>query len=96
MVCSLKYETLYFNNRTVLVFATERKNNVDPLLRLQKKVNNIQLFFTKLTGVHLGPVAMLILKLRSFLVKHGCYGVQRKPMVTRCNYLLEAGSVAPP
>ena len=37
--------------RTVLVFATERKNNVDP--RSQKKVNNIQLFFTKLTGVHL-------------------------------------------
>ena len=34
-------------------FATERKNNVDPRLRSQKKVNNIQLFFTKLTGVHL-------------------------------------------
>ena len=39
--------------RTVLVFATERKNNVDPLLRSQKKVNNIQLFSTRLTGVHL-------------------------------------------
>ena len=39
--------------RTVLVFATERKNNVDPCLRSQKKVNNIQLFFTKLTAVHL-------------------------------------------
>ena len=39
--------------RTVLVFATERKNNVDPRLRSQKKVNNIQPVFTKLTGVHL-------------------------------------------
>ena len=37
----------------VLVFATERKNNVDPHLGSQKKVNNIQPVFTKLTGVHL-------------------------------------------
>ena len=29
--------------RAVLVFATERKNNVDPRLRSQKKVNNVQL-----------------------------------------------------
>ena len=28
----------------VLVFATERKNNVDPRLPSQKKVNNVQLF----------------------------------------------------
>ena len=33
--------------RAVLVFATERKNNVDPQLRSQKKVNNVQLFFAK-------------------------------------------------
>ena len=39
--------------RMVLVFATERKNNVDPRLRSQKKVNNIQPVFTKLTSVHL-------------------------------------------
>ena len=30
--------------RAVLVFATERKNNVDPSLRSQEKVNNLQLF----------------------------------------------------
>ena len=35
------------NTRAVLVFATERKNNVDPQLRSQKKVNNVQLFFAK-------------------------------------------------
>ena len=29
--------------RAVLVFVTERKNNVDPRLQSQKKVNNIQL-----------------------------------------------------
>ena len=33
--------------RAVLVFATERKNNVDPRLRSQKKVKNVQLFFAK-------------------------------------------------
>ena len=33
--------------RAVLVFATERKNNVDPRQRSQKKVKNVQLFFTK-------------------------------------------------
>ena len=32
--------------------------------------------------VQLGPVAILLLKLRSFQVKHGCYGVKRKPMTT--------------
>ena len=31
--------------RAVLVFATERKNYVDPCLRSQKKVNYVQLFF---------------------------------------------------
>ena len=31
--------------RAVLVFTTERKNNVDPRLRSQKKVNYVQLFF---------------------------------------------------
>ena len=36
-----------FKTRAVLVFATERKNNVNPCLRSQKKVSNIQLFFTK-------------------------------------------------
>ena len=30
--------------RAVLVFATERKNNVDPRPRAQKKVNYFQLF----------------------------------------------------
>ena len=30
--------------RTVLVFAAERKNNVNPRLQSQKKVNNIQPF----------------------------------------------------
>ena len=34
--------------RAVLVFATERKNNVDPQLRSQKKVNNVQLFMNDL------------------------------------------------
>ena len=33
--------------RAVLVFATERKNNVVPRLRSQKKVNKVQLFFAK-------------------------------------------------
>ena len=53
----IKYSGLMLSaknrTRTVLVFVKERTNNVDPRLRLQKKVNNIQLFFTKLTGVHL-------------------------------------------
>ena len=44
--------------KTVLVFVKERKNDVDPRLRSQKKVNNIQLFFTKLTGVHLCQIFM--------------------------------------
>ena len=35
------------DTRAVLVFATERKNNVDPRLRSQKKVNFVQLFFAK-------------------------------------------------
>ena len=35
---------IYFYTRAVLVFATERKNNVDPRLRAQKKVNYVQLF----------------------------------------------------
>ena len=39
-------------NRAVLVFATERKNNVDPRLRSQKKVKNVQLFFAKLQLGH--------------------------------------------
>ena len=41
--------------RAVLVFATECKNNVDPRLRCQKKVNYVQLFFCQVlvTGVHL-------------------------------------------
>ena len=34
--------------RAVLVFVTERKNNVDPRPRAQKKVNYVQLFFAKL------------------------------------------------
>ena len=38
--------------RAVLVFATERKNNVDPRLRSQKKVKNVQLFFAKLQLGH--------------------------------------------
>ena len=33
--------------RAVLVFATKRKNNVDPRPRAQKKVNYVQLFFAK-------------------------------------------------
>ena len=33
--------------RAVLVFVTERKNNVDPRLQSQKKVKNVQLFFAK-------------------------------------------------
>ena len=37
----------YLWTRAVLVFATERKNNVDPRLRSQKKVKNVQLFFAK-------------------------------------------------
>ena len=41
------------NTRAVLVFATERKNNVDPRLRWQKKVNNVQLFFRQVTDLHL-------------------------------------------
>ena len=42
----------FIKTRTVLVFATERKNNVDPRLRSQKKVKNVQLFFAKLQLGH--------------------------------------------
>ena len=36
----------------VMVFETERKNNVDPRLRSQKKVTDVQ-FFCQVTGLHL-------------------------------------------
>ena len=36
-----------YKTRAVLVFATKRKNNVDPRPRAQKKVNYVQLFFAK-------------------------------------------------
>ena len=39
------YVNMTILTREVLVFATERKNNVDPCLRPQKKVNYVQLFF---------------------------------------------------
>ena len=40
------FDTLILT-RAVLVFATKRKNNVDPRPRAQKKVNYVQLFFAK-------------------------------------------------
>ena len=44
----MKKETINVSlTRAVLVFATERKNNVDPRPRALKKVNYVQLFFAK-------------------------------------------------
>ena len=44
---NLVYVAKRNNTRAVLVFATKRKNNVDPHPRAQKKVNYVQLFFAK-------------------------------------------------
>ena len=44
---NLKNSEKHLKTRAVLVFATERKNNVDPRLRSQKKVKSVQLFFAK-------------------------------------------------
>ena len=43
---NVTYRKISVKTRAVLVFATERKNNinVDPRLRSQKKVNYVQLF----------------------------------------------------
>ena len=51
LLCRRGVPVAWFNTnmltRAVLVFASERKNNVDPRLRSQKKVKNVQLFFAK-------------------------------------------------